>query len=335
MTFWTGKRVTIGGGCGFFGSYLVPAVVRAGAYVTVVDNLENGERSALDGVSGRIDIVEGDLSDIQVCEEVLPGSDLFINLAGTAFGVGFSGAHQGDMLLDNLLCGLIPLRVAQRRSVPHVVTISTSCVYPEEAPVPTPELDAFLGKPEEVNEGYAWAKRIQELASSYAAREHGIKVTILRPFNMYGGNYPWRSGEKAHVIPSLVKRVLDGEDPLVVWGSGDQRRNFLHGSDAAEAALRVIASGAEGAVNIGYENDTSIRDLVTIVCEVSGRTPRIVFDTSRPEGQPRKASDSTRLRALTGGYEPKVPLRLGIEEMVQWYERQFLAPAGRSQPSHS
>ncbi len=335
MSFWTGKRVTVGGGCGFFGSYLVPAIARAGSSVTVVDNLENGERSALDAVADRVEIVEDDLRDTQVCDKVLAGRDLFINLAGTAFGVGFSRAHQGDMLLDNLLCGLVPLRAAQRRSVPHVVMISSSCVYSEEAPVPTPELDAFLGKPEEVNEGYAWAKRIQELAASYAAREHGMKVTVLRPFNMYGGNYPWRSGEKAHVIPSLVKRVLDGEDPLVVWGSGDQRRNFLHGSDAAEAALRVIASGADGAVNLGYENDTSIRDLVAVICEVTGHTPKVVFDRSRPDGQPRKAADSTRLRALTGGYEPRISLRQGIEEMVEWYERQFLAPAGRSHSSRS
>jgi nucleoside-diphosphate-sugar epimerase len=122
-----------------------------------------------------------------------------------------------------------------------------------------------------------------------------------------------------------VKRILDGEDPLNVWGSGEQRRNFLHGSDAAELALRVIASGAQGAVNIGYEEDTRIADLVSLICDVTGRHPEIVFDRSRPDGQARKSADATRLRALTGGYEPRVSLRQGIEEMVRWYQRTFSA----------
>jgi nucleoside-diphosphate-sugar epimerase len=140
---------------------------------------------------------------------------------------------------------------------------------------------------------------------------------------MYGAHYPWRSGEKAHVIPSLVKRVLDGEDPLVVWGSGAQRRNFLHGSDAAEAIARVIENGAEGPVNIGYEDDISIADLTALVCDVTGRHPKVVFDRSNPDGAARKSADATRLRSLTGNYEPRVSLQQGIEEMVGWYWRTF------------
>jgi nucleoside-diphosphate-sugar epimerase len=324
------RRVLVGGGCGFFGSYLVPALVRAGARVRVVDNMENGARESLADIERAIEIVEADLRDRHVCDEVLKEQDLFINLAGTAAGVGFSRLHHGEMLISNVLCGLVPLQAAQRNGIPHVVTISSSCIYPEAAPVPTPELDAFLGEPESVNEGYGWAKRIQELAGRYFAREYDMRVTIVRPFNMYGGNYPWRSAEKAHVIPSLVKRVLDGEDPLVVWGSGQQRRNFLHGSDAAEVLMRIIASGAEGPVNIGYENDTSIADLVSLICEVAGRHPQIVFDRSRPDGQPRKAADATRLRKITGGYEPKVSLLQGIEEMIAWYDRTVRPLASRT-----
>jgi nucleoside-diphosphate-sugar epimerase len=316
-----GRSVLVGGGCGFFGSYLVPRLVRAGARVTVVDNLENGERSAIDTVRDEVRFIEADLRDPSVCDRVMPRHDIFINLAATASGVGFSRTHHAEMLVNNVLCGLVPLQAAARHAVPHVVVTSTSCVYPDEAPVPTPELDAFVGSPEHVNEGYGWAKRVQELAAGYVARERGMKITILRPFNMYGANYPWRSTEKAHVIPALVKRILDGDDPLVVWGSGEQRRNFLHGSDAAEVVLRVIAAGAEGPVNIGYEDDTRIADLVSLICEVTGRRPKIVFDASYPDGQARKSADATRLRALTGGYVPRVSLRQGIEEMVEWYAR--------------
>ena len=315
----SGRRVLVGGGCGFFGSYLVPALVARGARIRVVDNLENSDPASLAGVADAIEIVVGDLRERNVCDDVMAGQDLFINLAGKVSGVGFSREHHGEMLVDNVLCGLVPLQAAQRHGLRHVVMVSSSCVYAEQAPVPTPELDPFEGEPEQVNEGYGWAKRIHELASRYFSREYGMRMTILRPFNMYGANYRWRSSNIAHVIPTLVKRVLDGDDPLVVWGSGEQGRNFLHGSDAAEAAVRVIASGAEEPVNIGYESETRIADLVSLICEVTNRRPAIVFDRSRPDGQPRKAADATRLRALTGKYEPKVSLRQGIEEMVEWY----------------
>lgn len=317
----SGRHVLVGGGCGFFGSYLVPALVTLGARVRVVDNLDNSDRASLAEVTDVVELVVGDLRERDVCDDVMAGQELFINLAGKVSGVGFSRAHHGEMLVDNVLCGLVPLQAAQRHGLQHVVTVSSSCVYAEQAPVPTPEIDPFEGEPEQVNEGYGWAKRIHELASRYFAREYGMRMTILRPFNMYGANYRWRSTDRAMVIPTLVKRVLDGEDPLVVWGSGEQRRNFLHGTDAAEAAVRVIASGAEGPVNIGYENDTRIADLVSLVCEVTNRRPAIVFDRSRPDGQSRKAADATRLRALTDNYEPKVSLRQGIEEMVEWYAR--------------
>jgi nucleoside-diphosphate-sugar epimerase len=320
-------RVLVGGGCGFLGSYLVPSLVRAGAHVTVVDNLENGSTSAIADLHGKVTFVEADLRDHAVCRRVLPGHDLFINLAARASGVGYSRTHHAEMLVHNVLCGLVPLEVAQRAGIRHVVMTSTSCVYPDDAPVPTPELPAFVGRPEAVNEGYGWAKRVQELAAGYFAHDYGMRITTLRPFNIYGASYRWRSNETAHVIPSLVKRVLDGEDPLVVWGSGEQRRNFLHGTDAAELIVRVVASGAEGPVNIGYEDDTRIADLVSLICDVTGRHPTVVFDRSVPDGQARKSADSTRLRSLTNDYEPRVSLRQGIEEMVEWYHRTFAAAA--------
>lgn len=120
--------------------------------------------------------------------------------------------------------------------------------------------------PESVNEGYGWAKRIQELAGTYYAREYDMKVSIVRPFNPYGGNYRWGSEEKAHVIPALVKRVMDGEDPLIVWGSGQQRRNFLHASDATRLMMKVVEKDLVSTpVNIGYDDDVTIAELVSLI----------------------------------------------------------------------
>lgn len=323
-SFWQNKRVLVGGGCGFLGSYLVPELVDAGARVLVVDNFENSSIESIGPVRDRVEFREGDLRDRAVCDEITRGQDIVINLAAKAFGMDYSRSHNAEMLTHNLLCTLILLEAARCNGVKRAVVVSSSCVYPDEAPIPTPELPTFTGQPEKVNEGYGWAKRIQELAGMYYARDFGIKVTIVRPFNMYGGHYRWGSEEKAHVIPVLVKRILDGENPVVVWGSGQQRRNFLHGADAAHVMLRVIEQdvGPEP-VNLGYDDDTKIADLVKVICEVSGLSPQIVFDNTKPEGQFRKCADARRLRELTHGYVPRIGLRDGIAEMIEWYRATF------------
>jgi nucleoside-diphosphate-sugar epimerase len=326
--FWQGKNVLVGGGCGFLGSYITPQLVDAGARVTVVDNLDNSSFTQLEAIRDRIELVEADLRDASVCDDMTRGKDVVINLAAKAFGMEYSRAHNGEMLVYNLLCTLNALEAARKNGVERFLIVSSSCVYPDEAPIPTPELDVFTGLPESVNTGYGWAKRIQELAGSYYAGDYGMKVTIVRPFNPYGGNYRWGSDDKAHVIPALVKRVMDGEDPLVVWGSGNQRRNFLHASDAARLILRVIEKDVVAIpINIGYDEDTSIADLVNLICEVSGKSPKILFDTDKPEGRFRKCADATRLREVTDDFQPKVSLREGLTEMVDWYHRTFSSPA--------
>jgi nucleoside-diphosphate-sugar epimerase len=322
--FWNGKRVTVGGGCGFLGSYIVPELVQAGAQVTVVDNLDTGFVENLDSVKGEVEFIEADLRDAGVCDYVSHGKDAVLNLAAKAFGIEYSHAHNGEMLVYNLLCTLNMIEAARKGNVGRLLVVSSSCVYSDDAPTPTPELDVFTGLPESANEGYGWAKRIQELAGYYYAHNYGTKITIVRPFNPYGANYRWGAEEKAHVIPSLVKRVMDGEDPLIVWGSGRQRRNFLHASDAARLILLVMEQDSVATpVNIGYEDDVSIAELVDLICEVSGRAPKVIFDTSKPEGRFRKSANATLLRNMTGNYRPQISLREGIEEMIEWYKKTF------------
>ena len=321
---WRDRRILVGGGCGFIGSYVVSQLVTAGARVTVVDNLENGRVESLRHVRDSIEFIECDLRDRATCERLMVGRYLVINMAARAYGQTYSQSHHGEMLVQNLLCTLVPLEASRAAGVKHHVIVSSSCVHPDDAPIPTAELDVFTRLPEEVNQGYGWAKRIQELAGTYYAREYDMDITVVRPFNIYGANYPWHSMTKAHVIPALVKRVMDGEDPIVVRGSGKQRRNFLHGRDTARLLLKVIEKnpGPEP-VNLGFEDDTPIAELIELICDVSGMHPEIVFDTSLPEGQFRKSADSTRLRQITGGDGPTISLREGIEEMVEWYRREF------------
>lgn len=314
----------VGGGCGFLGSYMVPQLVEAGAQVTVVDNLDNGYIDNLTPVAKQVKFIEADLRIPSVCEQVTRDQEVVLNLAAKAFGMEYSRSHNGEMLVYNLLSTLTPLEEARRNGVERYLIVSSSCVYPDEAPVPTPELDVFTGIPESVNQGYGWAKRIQELAGTYYARDYGMQVSIVRPFNPYGGHYRWGSEDKAHVVPALVKRVMDGEDPLVVWGSGKQRRNLLHASDVTQLILRVVEKSSDPVpVNIGYDDDVTIAHLVQLICEVANKHPRIIFDTAKPEGRFRKCADATRLRQISEGYEPKVSLRDGVTEMIQWYYRSF------------
>jgi nucleoside-diphosphate-sugar epimerase len=323
--FWQAKRVLVGGGAGFLGSYLVPALVEAGAQVAVADrDLAERRLEPFASVRHAVDFICGDLREREACERLMRDRHVAINLAATTYGMDYSRAHHGEMLVQNLLSGLVPLEAARAQRVGRYVIVSSACVYPDDAPIPTPELDVFSGLPEPDNEGYGWAKRILELAGTYYAREGSLKITIVRPFNLYGANYQWEDQERAHVIPLLVKRVLDGEDPVVVWGSGRQRRNFLHAHDAARLILRIIEKDDGPApVNIGFDDETEMQELIDLICEVAGMRPRIVFDTTKPEGQFRKAADPARLRSLTDGYVPTVSLRDGIAEMIEWYRRSF------------
>jgi nucleoside-diphosphate-sugar epimerase len=323
VDFWKGRKVLVTGGCGFLGSYLVEELVAADADVTVVDNLESGTLENLSPVKDQIQFIWGDLRDRDVCKQVSVGFDLVMNLAGRAYGLEYSMKHHGEMLYHNTVIQLHMLEAAHLNGVKRFLVVSSSCIYPDDAPIPTPELDAMTRLPEQVNEGYGWAKRIAELQAKYYHDEYGMGIAICRPFNPYGGRYRW-SGEKSHVIPTLVKKVLDGQNPVVVWGSGRQRRNFLHARDNARLMMMVTERyPCAEPVNIGYDDDISIAELVSLICEASGKHPEVVFDTSMPEGRFRKCPSATLLRRVTDNYRPKVSLRQGIEEMIGWYYETF------------
>lgn len=317
MSFWLGKRVAVPGGAGFIGSYLVEQLVPAGARVTVIDNLESGRLSNLDRVKNDIDFIEADVADISTCRRLFQGQDLVLNLAARAPGVGFSHVHHDNLLARNLQIGTAVLEGARQAGVRRALVVSSSCVYPDEAPVPTPELPVFAGEPERVNSGYGWAKRYLELQAGYYAANYAMEIALARPFNAYGGR-DLEVGERAHVIPALIQRLLSDAPEVVVWGSGRQTRSFIHGRDVATGLRLLTEHYAVGdPVNVGHDRETSIKDLVELLMEVSGVRKPVVFDTSKPEGCRRKAADMTKLRQVTGGFEPETDLRDGLGEMVE------------------
>jgi len=311
------REVVVPGGAGFIGSYLVEQLVAEGARVTVVDNLESGRLANLEGVLDRIEFVEADVADLALCRDLFRDKDVVMNLAARAPGVGHSHTHHPELLGRNLQIGSAVLEAARQAGVPRVLVVSSSCVYPEDAPVPTPELPAFTGEPEQVNSGYGWAKRYLELQAHHYAERFGMEIAIARPFNAYGAR-DLGSGERAHVIPALIERLLSDEPELVVWGSGDQTRSFIHARDVA-AGLRLLTEryAVCDPVNVGHDRETAVRDLVEMLMDLAGLRKRVVFDTSKPEGCLRKAADMTKFRRVTGGFEPTTDLRTGLLEMIE------------------
>lgn len=318
-SYWKSRKVLVAGGCGFLGSYLVEELILASARVRVADNLVTGSLENLDCVRQKVQFLPIDLLDFRSCLEATEGMEVVMDLAGRTSGVAYSSQHHGEMLYHNTVMALNLLEAARQNRVDRFLMVSSSCVYPDDAPVPTPELEVMTHFPEKVNEGYGWAKRIAELQARFYHKEYGMEIAICRPFNPYGKRYRWQ-GEKSHVFPALVKRIMDGEDPLVVWGSGRQRRNFLHARDVVRLMMTITEKTWKvEPINIGYEDDVSIAELVELICQVSNRRPKVIFDENRPEGRLRKCSDATRLRAIANGYSPEISLRQGAEEMIEWY----------------
>ena len=323
--YWKGKRALVTGGAGFLGSHLVEYLVEDGADVTVVDNLERGRLENLEAVWPHIRFVQGDLRDPTVCEMTCAGMEVVINMAAKVTGIQYNISHHGDMFTANMLICANTLEAARRMGVKRYCAVSTACIYPHDAKVPTPESEGDRGTPEPTNEGYGWAKRMAERQAIYYAKEYGMEVAVVRPFNAYGPR-DYYDEATSHVIPALIKKVMDGEDPVAVWGSGNQSRVFVHARDFAKGIQLVTEMyPAADPVNIGHDHEVSIKDLLKKIIEMTGAKPNVFYDANRPEGYARRAADTTKLKRVTGGFVPRVTLEEGLAEMIEWYRAQQAA----------
>lgn len=320
MGFWTDRRVCVTGGAGFVGSHVAELLVAAGAKVRVADNLERGRMENLAAIASDIDFVECDLREASQARAAFAGCEVVVNMAARVTGIQYNRDHHGEMYTANTLISTNTLEAARAENVGRYTCVSTACIYPHDAAVPTPESEGDRGAPEPTNEGYGWAKRMSEKQAQYYAAEYDIDVAIARPFNAYGPR-DYYDNKTSHVIPALVKKIMSGDDPVHVWGSGNQTRAFVHARDFAEGIVLVTEHYAKAdPVNIGHDEETPIRELVERICKLTDRSPAINYDTSLPEGYPRRAADTTKLKEVTGGFTPKVSLDEGLREMIDWFE---------------
>lgn len=319
--FWEGKRVLVTGGAGFIGSYLSELLAAEGAKVTVVDNLIRGSRSRVVSILDKIDLKTVDLFEYQNCVEACQGQEVVMNLAAKVTGIEYNRFNMADMFVSNMKLQMNVLHAASECGVKRFLQVSTACIYPHDSKVPTPESEGERGTPEPTNEGYGFAKLMGEKLARYYTREKGIEVVMARPFNAYGPRDHFDE-TTSHVIPAIMKRVLDGDDPVVIWGSGNQSRVFVHAKDIAWGMMLVTEKAPPALpINIGHDQEVTIKELFQRICKVVGKYPKAYFDTTKPDGYPRRAADTTLLKRITG-FVPSISLEEGIREMLEWFLRE-------------
>jgi len=319
----SGGNHIVTGGAGFIGSHLVDALVDIHHSVTVVDDFSRGKMDNLYGSmkTGQVRLQPRNLEHTGYpCKP----TDVVWHLAAKVAGIEYNRRNQYEMLRANLAINqsmIDSVRICKPRLF---VYISTACVYPGDAPVPTPESAGDICNPEPTNHGYGIAKWVGEQMVRHLYREHNVPCVIVRLFNVFGPRDHYEPNA-SHVAPALIRRVMEGENPLKVWGSGNQTRTLVDVRDIARALVRLAycqAAWDAGPINIGHRQEIRISDLVQSIVTLSGKDIAYQFDTSKPDGHARRAPDTTRLRDLLG-WIPDTPMETTLRDMFADYEARF------------
>ena len=249
--------------------------------------------------------------------------DIVIHLAARVGGIGANRAHPAEFFYDNLMMGVQLLHEAWRSGVEKFVAIGTVCAYPKFAPLPFKEEDLWDGYPEESNAPYGLAKKMLLVQSQAYRQQYGFNSTFLLMVNLYGPGDNFDL-ETSHVIPALIRKCLEareqGDDHIVAWGDGSPTREFLYVEDAAEGILLATERYSDSLpVNLGSNYEISIRDLLANIARLTGFEGKIVWDTSKPNGQPRRRLDTSRAKAMFG-FEAQTSLEEGLRRTIEWYK---------------
>jgi len=312
-----GRRVLVTGGAGFLGSHVVERLRARGVGEIIVPRSR-----------------ETDLTDAEAVRRLFASArpDLVLHLGARGGGIGANRRQPGTFFRDNMAMGLHVLEEARRAGTPKVVVAGTICAYPKFAPVPFKEEDLWSGYPEETNAPYGIAKKALLVMAQAYRREFGSNFVMVFPVNLYGPRDNFDL-EDSHVIPAMIRKFVEarraGVSEVVLWGDGTPTREFLYVDDAAEAlVLAAERYDGEEPVNVGAGFEISMRDLAATIARWTGYQGQITWDTSRPNGQPRRMLDVSRAKERFG-FEAQTTLEDGLRRTIAWYEENREAITGQ------
>ncbi len=315
--FWKNKKVLVTGGAGFIGSFVCEALLKKEAKVSITTKSQN--LGNILHILNDIRIIKSNLSIENDTKNAVKGQEIVLNLASKVAGIQYNINHPATMFSENVQIAKNVTNACHKNNVERLLVVSSACVYPRNCTIPTPESEGFLDDPEPTNLGYGWAKRVSELTGKFYMSEFGLKVAIVRPYNAYGPRDNF-DPKLSHVIPGLIKRVFNGENPLVVWGSGKQTRSFLFAEDFAQGIIEATEKYAiADPLNIGTEEEITIGQLAKKIVAISGKKTKIVFDKTKPDGQPRRNCDTKKAKDKID-FEAKTNLNQGLKKTITWYE---------------
>ncbi|RMH09325.1 MAG: GDP-L-fucose synthase [Nitrospirae bacterium] len=315
--YWRGKRVIVTGGAGFLGSFVVERLRDRGAEEVIVPRSSQYDLR-------NIDAVRQLLADTSVTTRggQRAAVDMIIHLAAHVGGIGANRLHPAEFFYDNLMMGVPLMHEAWMAGVSKFVAIGTVCAYPKFAPIPFKEEDLWNGYPEETNAPYGLAKKMLLVQSQAYRQQYGFNSIFLLPVNLYGPRDNFDL-ESSHVIPALIRKCIEakeqGADHIVAWGDGSPTREFLYVEDAAEGILLAAERyNSSEPVNLGSAFEISIKCLLETIAKLTRFEGKIVWDTTKPNGQPRRKLDVTRAREWFG-FEAKTTFEEGLRKTIEWY----------------
>jgi GDP-L-fucose synthase len=306
--FFKNKTVVVTGGAGFLGRYVCSGLEKRGCKNILIPKIQDYDLVKLDDIK-------------KMYDDMTP--DIVIHLAAVVGGIGANREHPGKFFYENLMMGIQLIEQGRLRNLEKLVAIGTICAYPKFTPVPFKEEDLWNGYPEETNAPYGLAKKMLLVQSQSYRDEYGFNSIFLLPVNLYGPGDNF-DPQSSHVIPALIKKCIDavdqGKDYIQCWGTGSASREFIYAADAAEGILLAAEHyNSSNPVNIGAGFEITIKNLVEKIVLLTGFKGEIRWDTSKPDGQPRRCLD-TRKAEKYFGFKAKTPFDQGLKQTIQWYK---------------
>jgi nucleoside-diphosphate-sugar epimerase len=325
-SFWRERRVLVTGAAGFIGSHIAETLINQGACVTAAVFAAKGQNTRLNlrDIENLVKIMPLDLSDADACLRACHDQEIVFSIAHVDGSASYKRDRPAFIFRQNMFITLNILEAARQSGVERFLVMSSAEIYSPEVPAPIRETDGFAGWPSRQSDAYAWSKRMSEFAAEVYSREHGMKVAIARPSNIYGPRDNFDPA-RGRVIPMFIRKALYGPGPIEIWGTGEQTRSFLYVTDLARGLLDLVERyPTSDPVNFSGERQISIANLARLISQLCGGRTAVVCDATKPAGPANRTLSGVKSQEVVGFFE-KVGLEEGLQRTIDFYREQMAA----------